>query len=150
MIIVGSGYAECQARLRASMSFEFHVCGFQISPCHVQIVVRLKIYPKLRTIAKVHAQPECGVGGDAPPIIDDLGDAVRGDADRLRKLICDKPYSTRNSSFSISPGLTGANSCVRILALLSVVIHDPDPMRLTVEPLENDPRVACSCVRTTE
>jgi hypothetical protein len=70
----------------------------------------LKIHPEFWTIAKVQAQPKRGVSRDAPPIVDNLGDAVWRDADGFRKRFCDRPYSVRNSSFNISPGVTGANS----------------------------------------
>lgn len=46
----------------------------------------LQIHPKLRTIAEVQAQPKRGIGRDAPPIVDDLGDPVWRDLDRLREL----------------------------------------------------------------
>src|SRR5574337_740966 len=50
----------------------------------------------------------------------------------------DSPYSTRNSSFSISPGVTGANSA-RPMFCSSVIVADRDVVRVVVNPLEDDP-----------
>jgi hypothetical protein len=47
----------------------------------------LKIHPKLRAIAKVQAEPKRRVGRNAPPIVDDLGDAIRRNADGLSELV---------------------------------------------------------------
>src|SRR5262245_44478321 len=55
----------------------------------------------------------------------------------LASWFCDKPYSARNSSFSISPGVTGANSFATIHRLLSVVVNDSYLMWLTVDPFED-------------
>src|ERR1700674_3219514 len=50
---------------------------------------------------------------------------------------CDKSYSVRNSSFRISPGVTGANSPLCIAAS-SVIVPDPDLMRMAIDPFENN------------
>src|SRR5713101_4208548 len=60
---------------------------FEITQCHFKIVMGLEIHPELGAVAEVQAQPERGVCRDAPPIVDDLGDTVRRDADCLRELI---------------------------------------------------------------
>jgi hypothetical protein len=70
----------------------------------------LEIHPELRAVAKIQAQPKRRVSRDPAPIVDDLGNPIRRNADGLRKLFRERPYSARNSSFSISPGVTGANS----------------------------------------
>jgi hypothetical protein len=41
----------------------------------------------LRTIAEIQTQAQRSVGRDTPTIIDDLGDSVWEDSDRLRKWI---------------------------------------------------------------
>jgi hypothetical protein len=41
----------------------------------------VKIEPELRAVFEVQAEPKRGVGRDAPPVVDDLGDAVWRDAD---------------------------------------------------------------------
>src|SRR3954454_271174 len=51
----------------------------------------------------------------------------------LPSWLWDRPCSARNSSRRISPGLTGANSI-----MASVVIDDPDFVRLAIAPPEND------------
>src|SRR5207248_7879259 len=56
----------------------------------------------------------------------------------LASWFCESSYSARNSSFSISPGVTGANSFSTMAISSSVIIHDPDLMWLTVEPFEDD------------
>jgi len=45
----------------------------------------LQIHPELRAIAKVQAEPQRRVRRNAPPIVDDLGDPVRRNADRFGK-----------------------------------------------------------------
>src|SRR4051812_42054699 len=61
------------------------IFGFEVPPRHFQVVVSLKIQPELRTVAEVEAEPKRSVRRNAPPIVDDLGDAVRRNSDRLRE-----------------------------------------------------------------
>src|SRR6266849_3630732 len=58
---------------------------------------------------------------------------------------CDKPYSARNSSLSISPGVTGANSF--FLGALLVVVDDPNFISITRIPLENHPPLIVDAYR---
>jgi hypothetical protein len=62
---------------RPSRLDTFYIFRFQIPPRHFQVVMGLKVHPELRTIPKVQAQSQGGVGRDAPTIIDDFGDTVR-------------------------------------------------------------------------
>jgi hypothetical protein len=64
----------------------FGIFGFEIPPCHLQVVMALKVQPELRAVAEVKAQPECRISRDATPIVNYLGDAVRGNSYSLRKL----------------------------------------------------------------
>jgi hypothetical protein len=50
---------------------------------HFEVVMALKIEPELRAVAEIKAEPKRGVSGDAPPVVDDLGDAVWRNADGL-------------------------------------------------------------------
>src|ERR1700758_1547148 len=65
----------------------------------------------------------------------------------LARWFWERPYSARNSSLSISPGVTGANSSSvipsppcdrRCRASASVIVHDPHLMGLTIAPPEDD------------
>jgi len=47
----------------------------------------LEVHPELGTIAEIKPQPERRIGGNAAPIIDDLGNPVGRDADRLRERV---------------------------------------------------------------
>ena len=60
---------------------------FEIPPRQLQIVMGLKIHPKLRAIAKVQAESKRGIGRDAPSIVDDLGNPVWRDSDVLGELV---------------------------------------------------------------
>ena len=53
----------------------------------------------------------------------------------LASWFCDSRYSARNSSFSISPGVTGANSSVAEVFL--VVVNELDLLGVAVAPFEN-------------
>jgi hypothetical protein len=63
------------------------ICWFEISPRQLQIVMGLKIQLKLRAVAKIQAEPKRRISRNAPPIVDDLGNPVRRNADGLSKLI---------------------------------------------------------------
>jgi hypothetical protein len=68
------------ARRRASccaLGFDA-LCGFrrELAFGNFQVVVILKIEPEFRTVAEIEAEPNGGVGRDAPPIVDDLGDSI--------------------------------------------------------------------------
>ena len=63
----------------------FCIFRFEISARQLEVMMDLEIHPEFRTIPEVQAQPERGVGGDAAPVIDDLGDTIRRDAERLRR-----------------------------------------------------------------
>ena len=71
---------------------------------HFQVVMGVKIYQKLCTIGKVQTQPKCCVSRDAAPIVNDLAMRFGEIPMALASWLCDRPYSVRNSSFSISPG----------------------------------------------
>jgi hypothetical protein len=59
----------------------------QVAACDFQVVVTLKIHPELRTIAEIEPQPKRRVGGNTPPIVDDVGNAVRRNPNGLGKLV---------------------------------------------------------------
>jgi hypothetical protein len=59
------------------------VFGLELPPRHFEVVMGPKIEPEDRAVAEVQAQPKCGVGPDAPLVIDDLGDTVWRDANGL-------------------------------------------------------------------
>jgi hypothetical protein len=99
----------------------FHVLSLDAAARHLEIVVRLQVDPELWAVAEMKAESECRVCRDAPSVVDDFGDPVWRDADSLGQLVCERPYSLRNSSLSISPGVTGANSC-RAIANLRVLV----------------------------
>src|SRR5579862_3998967 len=50
---------------------------------------------------------------------------------------CERRYSAKNSSFSISPGVTGANSLSAIFRPASVIVDDLDRLRLAIDPLKD-------------
>jgi hypothetical protein len=56
--------------------------GF-IPPRHLEVVMGLKMEPVLRAVAEIQTEPKRGIGRDAPPVVDELGDTVRRDADGL-------------------------------------------------------------------
>jgi hypothetical protein len=91
------------------------VLGFQIPPRHFQVVVALKIEPELRTVAEVEAAPQRRVCRDAAPVVDDPAIRFGEIPIAFASALCDRPYAARNSSFSISPGVTGANSFFAIV-----------------------------------
>ena len=62
------------------------IFGLEIPPRHLQVVMALKIEPELRTAAGIQAQPKRRVGRDTPPVVDDPGDPVRRNSNRLRDL----------------------------------------------------------------
>jgi hypothetical protein len=61
---------------------------------------------------------------------------------------CDSPYSLRNSSRSISPGVTGANSSA-VMAPPSVIVDDRDLVGVTVGPAKDDPPLVVDPDRTS-
>jgi hypothetical protein len=72
--------------------------------------VRLEIQPEFRAVTEIQTETDRGMGGDPATVVDDLGDPIRRNTDSLCELVLRQAYSARNSSFSISPGATGANS----------------------------------------
>ena len=70
----------------------------------------LEIQPELSAVAEIQPQAQSCIGGDPATVVHDLGDAIRRIPIAFASLFCDSPYSAKNSSFSISPGVTGANS----------------------------------------
>ena len=113
------------------------IFGFEIPLCHFQVVMGLKIHPEFWTIAKVQAQPKRGVSRDAPPIVDNLGDAVWRDADGFCKWVRDRPYSVRNSFLQ---HFAWRNRCKFVPChrlLLSMIIHDPNFIRFSMKPFED-------------
>jgi hypothetical protein len=83
----------------------FGIFGFEIAARHFQVVVGLQSKPEFRGVAQVQTQPKRRISRDAPPIIHDLRD---------------RPYSVRNSSFSMSPGVSGANSFSAVAASFEI------------------------------
>ena len=77
----------------------------------------LKIHPEFWAIAEVQPEPKCRVSRDASSVIDNLGDTVRRNPNGLRKPAPRQPILVKNSSFNISPGVTGANSFLAIVLL---------------------------------
>jgi hypothetical protein len=63
------------------------IVWFEIPPRQFQIVIGLKIQPELCTVAEVQTQPKRGIGSDASPIVDDLGNPVWRNPDRFRQLV---------------------------------------------------------------
>jgi hypothetical protein len=76
----------------------------------LEIVVRLQVQPELRAVAEVQAKAQHGVGviRRRLPTISAIrfGEMPIAWASRFY----DSPYSFRDSSRSISPGVTGASS----------------------------------------
>jgi hypothetical protein len=93
----------------------FCLVWVQISTCHLEVVVALQVQPELRTIAEIQGLSECGVGRDAPSIVEistiRFGEIPMAFASRF----CDSPNSAKNSSLSISPGVIGANAFSAII-----------------------------------
>jgi len=56
--------------------YPFLLLGREIPPRLFQVVMALKVHPKLRAITEVQTQAKGGVSRDAPPIVDDLGDSI--------------------------------------------------------------------------
>ena len=69
------------------------------------IIVSLKVKPELGSVTEKESQAQRCVGGDQSAIVDDLGDSIRRDPDRLRELILRQLVLRRNSPFSILPGV---------------------------------------------
>jgi hypothetical protein len=96
----------------------------------------LKIHPEFWTIAKVQAQPKRGVSRDAPPIVDNLGDAVWRDADGIRKLVL---RQTILSQKFFLQHFAWRNRCKLVPChrfLLSMITHDPNFIRLSMKPFD--------------
>ena len=51
----------------------------------------LQVQPELRAVAEIEAEPQRRVGGDALPVVDDLGAPVGRDADRLGEPVLRQP-----------------------------------------------------------
>jgi hypothetical protein len=71
-------------------TFELRVlrslCWFEVPLGHFKIIVGLKVHPELGTVAKIQAQPKCGVSRDALAIVHDLGNPVWRDTNGLCEL----------------------------------------------------------------
>ena len=52
---------------------------------HLQVVTGLEVHPEFRLAYEIQAQPQRRAGGDARSVVDDLGNTVGRDADRLRE-----------------------------------------------------------------
>ena len=70
---------------------------------HADVVLALQVQPELRTVAKVQAEPNGGIGGDRAAAIQNVGDAAGWDADVERQAICAE-LASRHSRFRKRPG----------------------------------------------
>ena len=64
-----------------------HGCGLEVLARDLVIVVRLKIQPEFRAVAEIQAETQRRISGDPATVVDDRGDPVRRNTDRLRELI---------------------------------------------------------------
>ena len=64
---------------------------------------------RLHRGAEIQPQPQRCVGGDAPTVVDDFGIPLGEMPTAFARPLRERRYSARNSSFSISPGVTRAN-----------------------------------------
>src|ERR1700730_11533311 len=94
----------------------------------------LKIHPKFRAVTKVQAEPKRGVGRDASPIVDNLGNPVRRNPDGLRKLVLRQTILSKELVFQHCTGLDRCKFVLSHRRLSSVVIHDPNLVRLAIDP----------------
>ena len=84
-----AAFATASAMVGCVTQTALHALGvlrLELPPRQLQVVVALKIHPKLRAVAEVKAQAKRRVGGDPAPVVDDLSDPVGRNADGLRKL----------------------------------------------------------------
>jgi hypothetical protein len=93
--------------------------GFNICARHLKIIVGLQVHPELWRISEIQAEPQCGVGSDAPAVVDDLCNTVRRDPNSLRELILGQAVLCQKLLFNISPGVTGANS-LSVISISSI------------------------------
>jgi hypothetical protein len=75
----------------------------------------LQVHPELCAVAEIQTQAECGVSRYAAPIVDDFGDAIGRDPDRLRDLVLRQVIRGQELLFQHFAGVTGANSFVAIV-----------------------------------
>src|SRR5882724_9811807 len=83
--VVGRAIRDGIASRRPPRLDACRVRGCEVPACQLEIVVRLEAHPEFRAITEVETEPERGVGGNTAAVVDDLGDAVRRDADLLGK-----------------------------------------------------------------
>ncbi len=61
------------------------VFRFEVPPCNLQVVVGLEIHREFRAVPEIQPQPHRRVGRNPASVVNDLGDPVRRDTDRLGK-----------------------------------------------------------------
>src|SRR6185437_12399516 len=59
----------------------FRLCGSKALLRHLEIVMGLEVHPEFRAVAEIEREPQGGVGCDASPIVRNIGDPIRRDAD---------------------------------------------------------------------
>src|SRR5579863_6096488 len=96
----------------------------EVPPRQFQIVMGLQIQPKLRAVAKVQAQPKRGIGGDASPIVDDLGNPVRRNPDRFRELVLRETILYKKFVLQHFAGRDRCKFILRHRRLSLMVIHE--------------------------
>jgi hypothetical protein len=61
--------------------------GREVLARDLEIVVRLEVQPEFRAVAKIQAEAQRCISGGPPTVMNDLGNPVRLNTDRLRELI---------------------------------------------------------------
>jgi hypothetical protein len=97
----------------------------------------LEIHPELRAVAKVKAQPERSIGGNAPAIADDFGDPVRRDANVFGELVLREAVVAQKFLFQHFAGRNRRKFIPFHRKLRSMIIHNPHPVRLPFDPFEH-------------
>lgn len=100
--------------------------------------MRLQVHPEFRAVAEIEAEPERRVRRDAAAVVDDLGDAVRRNAHGLgepvlRQLILGEEFLLQHFAGRDRRKFVGSHR-----ALPSVIVDDPDLVRLAFDPAQDD------------
>src|ERR1035437_8722098 len=77
-----------RSRLGGGAWLDFFEKGrFELVARYFQVVMGLHVHPELGRVAKVTAEAQCGLRGNAARAVDNRGDAIWGDVKRFRKLV---------------------------------------------------------------
>src|ERR1035438_1942674 len=116
--------------------------GFKLIFRYVKLVMLLKVHPVLRRGAEVPGETQCGFPANSTRAIDDRGDAVGGDVERLGELVLGEADVLQ----IFGKNLTGVNGRKLLLfwhtVLFSVIVHNLDVFRIRLIPPKADSPLA--------